>query len=350
MEREHRCVLKQFACGGAEEEGAFLRRMQQLKGLEAEAAGLILTPAAFFKFDGDASVVVGDEASGAEMTAEGHSALVEVPWYDSQGTLAERLADRSLTRSSGGGGEVDGDEGDDDEIDPGSRVTLSGRVGVTTAGAPQGYGSALKVEVKWDDDGTTDHVAPAELKVIETAVSRFSKLNVVEVFQAILKGVMLLHANGIRGVVSTDSIVMVDDEAAGTIRPLLTCGLSRRGLSASTASSSSAASLGDRADEIVVAAAATAAPSACAPELQEPCGEWSSATDIWVVGSLLHRAIYSGKEPLLLPGQDCAKLPEVYRDSLEQRVCDLLRRLLQRDPAQRASATEAASHPYFSGA
>ena len=47
--------------------------------------------------------------------------------------------------------------------------------------------------------------------------------------------------------------------------------------------------------------------------------------------------------------QDCAKLPEVYRDSLEERVCDLLRRLLQRNPAQRASATEAASHPYFSG-
>ena len=76
-----------------------------------------------------------------------------------------------------------------EEIDPGSRVAIGGRKGVTTAGEPEGYGSSLKVEVKWDDDGTCEHVKPAELKVLETAIARFSKLNVVEVFQSILKGV-----------------------------------------------------------------------------------------------------------------------------------------------------------------
>ena len=122
---------------------------------------------------------------------------------------------------------------------------------------------------------------------------------ILKAAMALRAGVMLLHANGIRGVVSADSIVMVDDEDAGATRPLLTCGLSRQGLSPSRSSSSSSVS-GD------VAAVASAAG---APELQEEGGEWTGATDIWVVGSLLHRAIYGGREPLLLPGKDCAELP-----------------------------------------
>ena len=110
VEVDRKCVLKRFSFnGGSGAEEAFLRRMQQLKALESEAGALILTPATFFKLS-NGSAPEGDVVAPVDM----EHALVEVPWYDSQGSLCARLGDRSLTRanSAGGGGAGASDGGE----------------------------------------------------------------------------------------------------------------------------------------------------------------------------------------------------------------------------------------------
>ena len=147
-----------------------------------------------------------------------------------------------------------------------------------------------------------------------------------EVFSSILKAVMQLHAHGIAGVVSVDSIVI--EMAQSGPRPILTAGYARRGI----------------ADSIEGAVTAAAG----APELQEPDGTWTEKTDIWVIGALLHQALYDGKEPMLMPGKAQPSLPKATGATAEHGR-DLTLALLQRDPSARPTATAASSHPFFSG-
>ena len=108
VEVDRKCVLKRFSFnGGSGAEEAFLRRMQQLKALESEAGALILTPATFFKLRGGGSATEGDVVAPVDM----EHALVEVPWYDSQGSLCARLGDRSLTRANSAGGGAGASDG-----------------------------------------------------------------------------------------------------------------------------------------------------------------------------------------------------------------------------------------------
>eukprot|EP01045_Picozoa_sp_COSAG04_P014247 COSAG04_NODE_1055_length_8548_cov_3.532970_4_plen_504_part_00 len=86
-----------------------------------------------------------------------------------------------------------------------------------------------------------------------------------------------------------------------------------------------------------------------APELADGVREnWSEKTDIWVVGSLLHRALYEGKEAMLEPGKSQPALPPA-SDATDEHARDLVGRLLQREPSARLTATAALAHPFFSG-
>jgi hypothetical protein len=95
---------------------------------------------------------------------------------------------------------------------------------------------------------------------------------------------------GIIGVVSIESVAL-EMGSSGVPRPVLTAGYSRRGIDKTSVS-----------DTTIQAAAG-------APEMQETGAKWTEKTDIWVIGSLLHRALYGGKEPVLMPGKPQPSLP-----------------------------------------
>lgn len=134
---------------------------------------------------------------------------------------------------------------------------------------------------------------------------------------------------GIIGVVSIESVAL-EMGSSGVPRPVLTAGYSRRGIDKTSVS-----------DTTIQAAAG-------APEMQETGAKWTEKTDIWVIGSLLHRALYGGKEPVLMPGKAQPSLPAA-AGTTAQHGRDLTLQLLQRNPSARPTATAASSHPFFSG-
>lgn len=302
IEKSKKVLLKQFVLQDSVQ--PFLHRMAALQRLQQRAAGLVVTPNVWFK----------DQESEAGVC----TAYVELPRLETPVPL------RDTAMCSDGVGFTPDDEGEDALPDPGSRVKMDGRTGEIVGG------SGVNVEVKWDDDYSTSSHKPDELAVIQTAMERFGggggELRVPEVFTAILKAVMQLHAHGIVGVVSVDSIVI--EMAQSGPRPVLTAGYARRGIA-------------DSIEGVFTAAAG-------APELQEPDGEWTEKTDIWVVGTLLHRALYDGKEPVIMPGKSQPTLPKATGATTEHGR-ELTLALLHRDPAFRPTATAASSHPFFSG-
>ena len=66
---------------------------------------------------------------------------------------------------------------DGGEIDPGSRVAIGGRKGVTTAGEPEGYGSSLKVEVPSPSNKYRDRVCKnIEMTGVYHTILKFPEL------------------------------------------------------------------------------------------------------------------------------------------------------------------------------
>jgi hypothetical protein len=306
IEKSKKVFLKRFVLSDSVQ--PFLQRMSFLQRLEKRAAGLVLTPTLWFK----------DEESEAGVC----TAYCELPRLETPVPLKD-------TAMCSDGASWDAGDEEDAPPDPGSRVKLGGRSGEIMPSHLVGG----KVEVKWDDDFSTSRHEPSELTVIETAMERYgggtAMMDVPEAFAAILKAVMQLHAHRIVGVVSVDSVVLEMGGSSG-VRPLLTAGYSRRGIDGTSGS-----------DAVIQAAAG-------APELQETDGTWTEKTDIWVVGTLLHRALYEGKEPVLMPGKAQPSLPAA-AGSAAQHGRDLTLALLQRDPSARLTATDASSHAFFSG-
>src|SRR3989338_4318300 len=60
-------------------------------------------------------------------------------------------------------------------------------------------------------------------------------------------------------------------------------------------------------------------------------------------GIMLFKACFPNLEPVLLPGKDSVAIPEHENSDLR----DLLANLLKRDPSSRITASDAASHIYF---
>ena len=74
----------------------------------------------------------------------------------------------------------------------------------------------------------------------------------------------------------------------------------------------------------------------------------TEASDVYTVAAWLFEAHF-GKPPVLLPGKERVDVPRVpfHDDGYSDRVTNVLRNCLTRDPLQRLSAAEMSIHPCF---
>lgn len=89
-----------------------------------------------------------------------------------------------------------------------------------------------------------------------------------------------------------------------------------------------------------------------APEVVR-CESYSSAADIWSLGAVVYEVAtgappFFGLSPEEMARQICEEAPpRLSRDEFPALLCDFVERCLQRDPAQRASASELLQHPFL---
>jgi hypothetical protein len=83
------------------------------------------------------------------------------------------------------------------------------------------------------------------------------------------------------------------------------------------------------------------------PEVATGGRNWTSASDVYIVGHWLYRALF-GREPVLLPGRRGPEFPAVLPPQL-LRCKQLLREMLDEEAEHRPTATAAAAAGFFSG-